>query len=71
MPLYIFLHNLLNALAQIANKMGLQKFFSKGVFPGQPIWRYPGKLLAEAHTHGNARTKVFFLILGKPELYHN
>jgi hypothetical protein len=25
MPLYTFLHNLLNVLVQIANKMGLQK----------------------------------------------
>jgi hypothetical protein len=25
MPLYTFLHNLLNVLAQIANQMGLQK----------------------------------------------
>jgi hypothetical protein len=25
MPLYTFLHSLLNVLAQIANKMGLQK----------------------------------------------
>jgi hypothetical protein len=25
MPLYMFLHNLLNVLVQIANKMGLQK----------------------------------------------
>jgi hypothetical protein len=25
MPLYTFLHNLLNALVQIANKMGLQE----------------------------------------------
>jgi hypothetical protein len=27
MPLFTFLHNLLNALVQIANKMGLQKKF--------------------------------------------
>jgi hypothetical protein len=29
MPLYTFLHNLLNVLIQIANKMGLQKNIKK------------------------------------------
>jgi hypothetical protein len=31
MPLYTFLHNLLNVLVQIANKMGLQKKMLKEV----------------------------------------
>jgi hypothetical protein len=29
MPLYTFLHNLLNALVQIANKMGVQEKYSR------------------------------------------
>jgi hypothetical protein len=30
MPVYTFIHNLLNVVVQIANKMGLQKKISKG-----------------------------------------
>jgi hypothetical protein len=32
MPLYTFIHNLLNVLAQIANKMGLQKKLPQSPF---------------------------------------